>query len=114
MLFTVKCLLESLRVRKGGVVGTLSALEVNDSKEDVVVRRSDPSEALRAEGPRHTAVQQSHNFLGHQHTDFHTKWSGRPIIQLRVEPCEACPHKKDPSFDFEREISAFVDDDAKV
>ena len=66
-----------------------------------MVRRSEPSEALRAEGLRQTPVQQ-------------TKWSCRPIIQLRAEPFEACPHETDPSFDFEREISAFVDDAAKV
>ena len=35
---------------------------------------------LRAEGPRHTSVQQSLRYRGLQHTDFQTKWSGRPII----------------------------------
>ena len=35
-----------------------------------MVRRSEPSEVLRAEGPRHTAVQQSLNYLGLQHTAF--------------------------------------------
>ena len=53
------CLLEGLRVRNGGVAGTLSALEANDSQEDSVVRRSAPSEVLRAEGPRHPPVEQS-------------------------------------------------------
>ena len=47
------CLVEGLRVRKGGVLGTLSALEANDSQEDSVVRRSQPSEMLSGEGPRH-------------------------------------------------------------
>ena len=108
------CLLEGLRVRKSGVAGALSALEANDSQEDSVVRRSEPSEVLRAEGPRHTAVHQSLNYLSLQHTGFQTKWSGRPVIQLRSEPFEACPHETDPSFDFEREISAFVDDAAQV
>ena len=42
------CLLEGLRVRKGDVVGMLSALETNDSQEDLVVCRSEPSEVLRA------------------------------------------------------------------
>ena len=102
-----------LRVRKGGVVGTLSALETNDSQEDLV-RRSEPSEVLRAEGPRHTPLEQSPNYLGLQHMDLQTKWSGRPIIQLRAEPFEACPHETDPSFDFERELRACVDDAAKV
>ena len=83
-------------------------------KRDLVVRRSEASEVLRAEGPRHTPVQQSLNYLGHQHADFQTKWSGHPIIQLRTKPFEACPHETDPSFDFEREISASVDDAAKV
>ena len=108
------CLLEGLRVRKSGVAGALSALEANDSQEDLVVRRSEPSEVLRAEGPRHTAVRQSLNYLGLQHTGFQTKWSGRPIIQLRAEPFEACPRQTDPSFDLEREVSAFVYDAAKV
>ena len=65
---------------------------------------------MHAEGPRHTPVQQSLNYLGLQRTDFQTKWSGRPIIQLRAEPFEAYPYETDPSFDFGREISAFVDD----
>ena len=88
------CLLEGLRVRKGGVVGALSALEANDSQEDLV-RRSEPSEVLRAEGPRHTHPYSSLNYLGLQHTDFQTEWSGRLIIQLRAEPFEACSHECD-------------------
>ena len=94
------CLLEGLRVRKDGVVGALSTLEANDLQEELVVHRSGPSEVWRAEGPRHTAVQQSPNDLSLQHTDFQTKWSGRLIIQLRAKPFEACPHGTDPSFDF--------------
>ena len=35
------CLFEGLRVREGGVVDTLSALETNDSQEDLVVGRSE-------------------------------------------------------------------------
>ena len=62
------CLLEGLRVREGGVVGTLSALEANDSQEDSVARRSEPSDVLRAEGPRHTPVQHSLNYVGLQYT----------------------------------------------
>ena len=79
-----------------------------------MVRRSETSEVLRAEGPRHTPVQQSHNYLGLQHTGFQTKWGCRPIIQLRAEPFEAFPHETDPSFDFEREVSDFVDDAATL
>ena len=78
------------------------------------MRRSEPSKVLLAEGPRHTPVQQSLDYLGLPHTDFQTKWSGRPIILLRAEQFEACPHETIPSFDFEREISAFVGDAAKV
>ena len=50
--------------RNGGIVGTLLALEANGSQEDSVVRLSEPSKVLRAEGPRHTPVQQSRNSLG--------------------------------------------------
>ena len=53
------CLREGLRVRKGGVVDTLWALKANISPDDMVVRRSEPTEVLRAEGPRHTPLQQS-------------------------------------------------------
>ena len=52
------CLLEGLRARKDCVVGTLSALEANDSQEDLVMRRSEPSEVLRAESLHHTAESQ--------------------------------------------------------
>ena len=105
------CLLEGLRVRKGGVVGTLSALEADDSQADLV-RLSEPSEVLRAEGPRHTPVVSITSAFSVR--TFRLKWSRPPIIQLRAEPLEACPHETDPSFDFEREMSAFVDDAAKV
>ena len=43
------------------------------------MRRSEPSEVLRAVGPRHTKYS-SLNFLGLQHKDFQTKWTGRPTI----------------------------------
>ena len=52
----------------GGVDGTLSALEANDSQEDSVARLSEPSDVLRAEGPRHTPVQHSLNYVGLQYT----------------------------------------------
>ena len=86
---------------------------MNDSQEDSVVRRSEPRKccALRVHV---THPYSSLNYLGLQHTDFQTKWSGRPIIQLRAEPFEACPHETDPSFDFELEMSAFVGDAAQV
>ena len=71
---------------------------------------------LRTESPRYTPVQQSLHYLGVQHTDFQTKWSGHLIIQLRAEPFEARSHVigTDPSFDFVLGISAFVDDAAQV
>ena len=75
-----------------------------------MVRRSEPSEVFCPEGPRHTPVQQSLDNLDLQQADFQTKWNSRPIIQLRAESFEACPHETDPSFDFERETSAFVND----
>ena len=63
------CLLEGLHVLKGGVAGTPSAVEADDSQEDSVVRRSEPRGVLRAEGPRQTHVQQSLNYRGLQDTD---------------------------------------------
>ena len=41
------CHLEGLRVREGGVVGTKSAMEANDSQGDLVVSRSAKCSALR-------------------------------------------------------------------
>ena len=108
------CLLERFRVQKGSVVDTLSARKANASQEGSVVRRSEPSEVLRAEGPCRTPVQQSIGYLDLQNTDFQTMWSGRPIIRLRFEMFEACPHETDPSFDFTRSRSAFVYDAAQV
>ena len=72
----------------------------HDSQEELMVRRSDPGEEKRAEGPRHTPVQQGLNHLGLQHTDFQTTRGGRQITQLRAEPSEACPHETDTSSDF--------------
>ena len=43
------CLLERLRVREGGVVGTLSALKANNPQEDLVVHRSELGEVFRTE-----------------------------------------------------------------
>ena len=45
------------------MVGTLSALEANNSQGDLV-RRLEPGEVFRAEGPRHTPVQEVLNYLG--------------------------------------------------
>ena len=56
------CLFEGLRVREGGVVGTLSALEANDSQEDLV-HRSESGQGFGAEDPRHTPVQQCLNLV---------------------------------------------------
>ena len=102
--------LENLRAREGGVVDTTSALEVKRSQKDLVVSRSKlGNEVFRSEGPRHTPVQQGLNHLGLQHWDFQANGGGRPIIQLRTERSEACPHETGLSVDFEREVSVFVD-----
>ena len=76
------CLLENLRVREGGVVGTLSALKANDPQEDLVVHRSELGEAFRAESPRNTSLQQGLNHLGLQHADFQTNRGRLPTVQL--------------------------------
>ena len=106
------CNLEGLRVREGGVVGTKSALEPNDWQEDLIMSRSKLGKVFCSEGSRHTPVQQRLNHLGLLHSDFQTKRGGRPIIQLRAEPFEACLHDTDPSVDFERHVSVFVDNAA--
>ena len=54
---------------RGGVVGTLLALEANDSQEDLV-HRSESGEVFSAEVPRHTPVEQCRNHLGLQRADF--------------------------------------------
>ena len=52
--------------------------------------------------------------LGLQNADFQTTWGRLDIVQLRVEPFEACPHETNASFDFEREVSVFEDNSAEV
>ena len=61
-----------------------------------------------SEGPRNKVVQQRLNHLGLQHSDFQAQRGGHPIIRLRAEPLEACPHETDASVEFEREVSFFV------
>ena len=112
-MLTQRCRLESLRIlREGRVVSTKSALEANDSKQAFTVSRSKLGEVFRSEGPRHTPVQKRLDHLGLQRSDFQAKRGGRPIILLRAEPCKACPHETDPSVDFERDVSVFVDNAA--
>jgi len=48
------CLIQDLRIREGRVVGTSSALEVEDPREGLVVHRSEPGEVLHNESPRRT------------------------------------------------------------
>ena len=48
------------------------------------------------------------------HADFQDKQDGHHIMQVRTEPFESCPQEADPSFDFEREVSDFVDTAAKI
>ena len=70
-------------------------------------------ERFYSEGPHRTPVQQGFTHLGLHRADFQNKRGGRPIIPLRAEPFEAW-HETDPSVDFEREVSVFVDRTAKV
>ena len=82
------------------MVRTISELEANDSKEDLVVSPSKLSEVFRSEGPRHTSVHirtVGSRSPGLQHSDLQAKRGDRPIIQLRAER----PHETDPSVDFE-------------
>ena len=66
------------------MVGTKSALQANDSQENLVVSRSKLGKVFRFEGPRHTPLQQGLNHLGLQHSDFQTERGGRLSIQLRT------------------------------
>ena len=56
------CLLEGLGVRRE-VVGALSALEVNDPLEKVVVCRLELSAVLLVKGPRHSPVKPDAHLL---------------------------------------------------
>ena len=69
---------------------------------------------FRTESPRNASVQQGLDHLGLQHADFQTKRGRLPIVQLWSKPFETCPHETDPSFDFEPEVSVFVDDAAEA
>ena len=79
------------------MIGKKSAREANDSQEDFVASRSKLGKLLRFEGPRHTPVRQGLSHFGLQHSDFQGMWGGRPIVQLRAEPFEACLHETDRS-----------------
>ena len=79
-----------------------------------MVPRSEPGEVFGVEGPRHAPLQQCLSHLGLQHADCQAKPYGRHIIQLRAKAFEACPHETDPPFDFEREVSTFVDTAAQI
>ena len=74
--------------------------------------RAELGEVFRAEGPRPTPARQCLNHLGLQHADFQANRGRLRVVQLLSEPPEACPHETDPSFDFEGEVSAFVDNAA--
>ena len=79
------------------------------------MRCSKLGEVFHSKGPRHThPYSRVLNHLGLQHSDFQAKRGGRPIIQPRAGPFEACPHETDPSVDFELEVSVFVDNAAQV
>ena len=72
------CRIEGPRVRERGVVSTNSALEADDSKQDLAVSRSMLGQVLRYEGPHHTHVQQRLNHLGLQHSFGFSGLGGRP------------------------------------
>ena len=69
---------------------------------------------FRTERPRKTLVQQGLNHLSLQHGDFHTNRGRLPVVPLRSELFGARPYETDTSFDFELEVSFFVDDVAEV
>ena len=96
------------------MVSTKSALEANDSQQELVVSRPKLGKEFRSEFPRHTPVLQGVHKLGLQHSDFQAKGDGRIIIQLRAEPSEAYSHETDPSVDFEREVSVVMDNAAYI
>ena len=73
-----------------------------------MAHRSELGGVFRTESPRNTPVQQGLIRLGLQQEDFQTNRGRLPIVQLRPEPFESCPHETGPSFDFEPEVSVFV------
>ena len=69
------------------MVGTKSALEANDSQEDLEVSRSKRGKLFRSEGPRHTHVQRGLNHFGLQHSDyFYTRLSGVVVLSYNSGP----------------------------
>ena len=86
------------------MVSTTLVLKASDSHKNLVVSRSKPCEVFRFQCPRHTPVQQGLNHLTLQQSKFTTNAGSRPIIQLRAEPVEVCPHETDPPVAFELEV----------
>ena len=78
-----------------------------------LVRRSDLGEIFRAEGPRHTHTYINVNHLGLHRAGSQATTGGRHTIKLLAEPFEACAHETHPPVDFERNVSAFVDNAAQ-
>ena len=79
-----------------------------------MVHRSELGEEFRTDRPRNTSVRQGLDHLGLQHADFQTNRGCLPIVQLRSETFEACPHETGPLLDFEPETGVFVNDTAEV
>ena len=82
------------------MIGRLLTLETNNSQADLV-RLLKPGEVFRAGGlDMQKPVKRGLTQLGLQLS---------AAVVIPPEPSEACPHKTDESFDFKREVSAFVE-----
>lgn len=106
-------ILRAFCVRQGGVVGSKSALEANDSHKRtyLVVSRWELGDLFRSEGPRQPLVQRGLNHLSASGTMRTFRLSGAVVClynSIRAESFEACPHETDPSIDFERGVSVYV------
>ena len=94
------------------MVSTKSALEDNDSQQDVVASRSKLGKVFRSGSPPHIPVQQGFNHLGLQlaegrggRSSYHTT-PGRTVW--------VCSHETWLSVDLERVVSFFLDNAALV
>ena len=83
----------------------LSVLEANSSQEDLVVRF-----ASRRGSTSHTRTDQSLRPSACGLSEL----IGCLIIRLRSEPFEACAKEADQSCEFEREVSAYMDNATQI
>ena len=92
------------------MVNTRSALEANTSRKDLVVSRSNLGNVFRPEGPRHTRVSITSAF------NIRTfRLRGAVVLPHNSAPNRlrhARMNERDPSVDFEREVSVFMDNAA--